>query len=113
MTDYKFRALSLFPHTLTLRINLTSPTHFFFSPEDILRTYLLIFRERGREGEKGGDKHQLVASHTRPPGDQTHNLGMCPAGYQTRDLSIYRMLQPTELHWLGLQKHFNHLLRTY
>ena len=39
---------------------------------------VFIFRERGREGEREGKKHQLVASCTCPDRDQTHNPGMCP-----------------------------------
>ena len=40
---------------------------------------LLVFRERGREGEREGEKHQcVVASHTPPTGDLAHNPGMCP-----------------------------------
>ena len=30
------------------------------------------------EGEREGEKHQLVASHTPPTGDLAHNPGMCP-----------------------------------
>ena len=44
-----------------------------------LRFYLFIFRERGREGVREGEKHQrVVASHIPPTGDVAHNLGMCP-----------------------------------
>ena len=40
---------------------------------------LFIFRERGREGEREGEKHQcVVASHARPAGDLACNPGMCP-----------------------------------
>ena len=40
---------------------------------------LFIFRERGREGEREGEKHQcVVASHALPTGDLAHNPGMCP-----------------------------------
>ena len=44
---------------------------------------LFIFRDRGREGEREGEKHQcvgetLVASHTPPAGDLACNTGMCP-----------------------------------
>ena len=36
-----------------------------------LRFYLFIFREKGREGEREGEKHQcVVASHAAPTGDQ-------------------------------------------
>ena len=41
--------------------------------------YLFIFRERGREGKRKGEKHQCgVASHAPPTGDLTHNTDMCP-----------------------------------
>ena len=41
--------------------------------------YLIIFRERGREGEREGEKHQcVIASHAPPTGDLAHNPGMCP-----------------------------------
>ena len=40
---------------------------------------LFILRERGREGEKEGGKHQcVVAFHVPPTGDLAHNPGMCP-----------------------------------
>ena len=39
----------------------------------------LFFRERGREGESEGEKHQCVgASHVAPTGDLACNPGMCP-----------------------------------
>ena len=41
--------------------------------------FILLFLERGREGEKQGEKHQcVVASCTPPTGDLALNLGMCP-----------------------------------
>ena len=43
------------------------------------RFYLFIFRERGREGEIEGEKHQcVVASHEAPTGDPACNPGMSP-----------------------------------
>ena len=43
------------------------------------RFYVFIFRERGREGEREGEKHQcMVASQVPPTGDMAHNKGMCP-----------------------------------
>ena len=40
---------------------------------------LKIFRERVKEGEKEGEKHQcVVASHAPPTGDLAGNPGMCP-----------------------------------
>ena len=48
-------------------------TFFFFKS-------LFIFRERGREGERKGEKHQyVVASHTPPTGDLACNPGMFPS----------------------------------
>ena len=44
-----------------------------------LRFYLFIFRERGKKGEREGEKHQcVVASYMSPSGDLAHNPGMCP-----------------------------------
>ena len=41
--------------------------------------YLLIFRERGKEEEREGEKHQcVVASHMPPTRDLAHNPGMGP-----------------------------------
>ena len=43
------------------------------------RFYSFIFRERGREGEREGEKQQCVgASHMTLTGDLAHNPGMCP-----------------------------------
>ena len=42
-------------------------------------SFFLIFRQRGREGEREGEKHQCVAaSHVLPTGDLAHSPGMCP-----------------------------------
>ena len=54
----------------------------FFNPHQ--RTFSLIFRERGREGEREGgnldvkEQYQSAASFTRPNWNQTCNLIMCP-----------------------------------
>ena len=43
----------------------------------LLRFYLFIFREKGREGER--EQHQcVVAFLALPTGDLAHNPGMCP-----------------------------------
>ena len=48
-----------------------------YSIYSIILFYLFIFRERGREGERGGKKHQcVVASHTPPTGDLASNPGV-------------------------------------
>ena len=44
-----------------------------------LRFYLFIFRERGKEREREGEKCQcVVAFCVSPTGDLAHNPGMCP-----------------------------------
>ena len=46
---------------------------------DFLKKILLIFLERGREGEREEEKHQcVVASSTAPTGDLARSPGMCP-----------------------------------
>ena len=43
------------------------------------RFYLFIFREKGKEGVREGQKHQcVVASHVAPTGDLARNPGMYP-----------------------------------
>ena len=43
------------------------------------KRFYLFFRERGREGEREGEKHQCVAAcHASLTGDLTHKPGMCP-----------------------------------
>ena len=50
-----------------------------------LRFYLFIFRERGRERERKGEKHHcVVASYMPPTGDLACNPGMCPDGELNR-----------------------------
>ena len=45
----------------------------------ILFIYVFIFREKRKEGERKGEKHQcVIASHVAPIGDLAHNPGMCP-----------------------------------
>ena len=63
----------------------------------------LFFRERGREGEKEGEKHQcVVASHIPPPGDLACNPGMCP-GWESnqRPIGSQAGAQSTEPHQPG------------
>ena len=53
-------------------------THIFFKG-DFLKKDWFIFKERGREVEREGEKHQcVVASCMSPSGDLAHNPGMCP-----------------------------------
>ena len=44
-----------------------------------LKDFIYLFLEKGREGEREGEKHQcVVASHVPPTGDLACNPGMCP-----------------------------------
>ena len=51
-----------------------------FSPFTVFKKiYLSIFSERGRKGEREGEKHQcVVASHVPAAEDLAHNPSMCP-----------------------------------
>ena len=62
--------------------------------------YLFIFRERGREGEREGLKHQcVVASPMAPTGDLACNPGMCPnLELNLRPFASQAHAQSTELY---------------
>ena len=65
--------------------------------------YLFIFRQRGREGEKEGEKHQcVVASQVPPTGDLASNPGMCPDWeLNRRTFDLQAGAQSTESHQPG------------
>ena len=45
----------------------------------LFKDFIFIFRQRGREGKREGEKHQyVVASCVPPTGDLACNPGMCP-----------------------------------
>ena len=72
------------------------------------RFYLFIFRERGREGEREGEKVQcVVASHMPPTGDLDCNIGMCP-DWESNLLpfGLQARAQSTEPHQPGLHRLF-------
>ena len=64
---------------------------------------LFIFRERGREGEREGEKHlceRETSSHCllhTPTQDLACNPGMCPDGNQTGNLLVWRRTTPNLL----------------
>ena len=78
----------------------------------LFRFYLFIFRERGREGEREGEKHQcVVTSHVPRTGDLAHNPGMCPAWEANQQcFGSQAQAQSTELHQSGMQMFFVYLL---
>ena len=65
---------------------------------------LFIFRERGREGEREGEKHQcVVASHAPPTEGLAQNPGMCPDRESNQwSFGSQACAQSTELHQPGL-----------
>ena len=76
------------------------------SPEEGLLKKLFIFRVRGREGEREGEKHQcVVASHTPPIGDLTCNPGICfDWELNRRPFGSQVSTQSTEPHQPGLEE---------
>ena len=62
--------------------------------------YLFIFRKRGREGERKGEKYQcVVAFHTPPMVTWPATQACARTGNQTRDLfGLQACTQSTELH---------------
>ena len=50
-----------------------------FSAEVLFCFKFYLFLEKGREGEREGEKHRcVIASHVAPTGDLACNPGMCP-----------------------------------
>ena len=75
---------------------------------DFFPKILFIFRKRGREGDREGEKHQLVASHIPPDGDLAHNPGMCPDWESNqRPFGFQAGAQSTEPHQPGLDIDFH------
>ena len=71
-----------------------------------LKIYVFTFRERVREGEKEGEKHQSVASHASAE-DLAHNIGMCPDQKSNpQTFALWKDTKPTEPHWSGLNVKF-------
>ena len=56
----------------------------------LFKDFIYLFLERGREGERQGEKHWLVASHTPPIQDLAHNPGVCPDWESNSDLLVCR-----------------------
>ena len=73
----------------------------------LLRFYIFIFRESGREKE--GEKHQcVVASHLPPTGDLAHNPGTCSDWELNQWLfGLQASTQSTEPHQPGPYLFFN------
>ena len=67
------------PHFLNVTFHASTFKLIYSCISFFLFKTLFIFRERGREGEREGEKQQcVVASCSLPTGDLTCNAGMCP-----------------------------------
>ena len=79
----------------------TEATCYLF--KNILLKILFIARERGREGEKEGEKHQCVVVSCVPPtSDLARNPGMCPAWESNwQPFGLQAGAQSTESHQPG------------
>ena len=68
--------------------------------------YSFIFRERGREGEREGEKHQCVVAFCMPPvGNLAHNSGVCPDWeLNSRPFGLQAVTQSTTSHQPGLEE---------
>ena len=75
----------------TSQITWIYQTSFFFS------RFYLFFRERGREGEREGEKHQCMVAFQAPPtGDLACNPGMSWLGIKPVTLWF---AGPCSIHW--------------
>ena len=72
--------------------------------------FIYLFRERGREGEREGEKHRCVVAshwsgninHAAPTGDLACNPGMCPDWESNqRPFGLQAGIQSTELRQPG------------
>ena len=82
-----------------------SACKYCFLPLNFLKDfYLFIFRQRGRVGERKGEKYQcVVAPHTPPTRDLACNPGMCPDwDSNQRPFALQSGAQSTEPHKPGL-----------
>ena len=113
LTLVKAELMALVSDTCVGRMYLTKCCYSVCKPFLKHFIYSLIFRERGREGERVGEKLQcVVASHAPPTGDLACNPGMCPDWELNRwpfglyhcgtpagavDLLLYKILIHTQL----------------
>ena len=76
-------------------------THTFIHAH--LKNILFIFTEKGKEEERGGEKHQcVVVSHMPPTGDLARNPGRCPDWESNRrPFGLQDNAPPTEPHQPG------------
>ena len=101
LTTRVFRLHLTISESVTGTLGDSYPTEVLF----LKRFYLFVFRERGRKGERKGEKHEgVVASHAPHPAG---NPGRCPNWESNlRHFASQPGAQSTEPHQLGLQLKF-------
>ena len=93
---FPFHCCNVLPSRPLLNEPFLGGVFFFF--KIFLKTY--FFREKGREGEREGEKHQLVASHMPPTGDLACNPGKCPDWELTPwPFGLWASAQSPDAHW--------------
>ena len=81
---------------------------FIYFLKDFVYLSFIDSRERGREGERKGEKHWWVASHLPPAGDPASNPGTCPDWESSqRPFGLQAGTQSTEPHQPGLKLFIN------
>ena len=85
----------------------------FFTNFILFFKILFIFRERAREGEREGEKHQcVVASRAPPNGHVAHNPRMCPDWKSNLwSFDSHVSTQSTEPHQPGQMSYFYEIVR--
>ena len=88
---------------------------FFFFKQVFFRFRLFIFKERGREGEREGEKHQcVVASRAPSTGYLAWNPGMCPHWESNQQpFGSQASTQSAELHQPGPSSKSKDILLTW
>ena len=97
MLGYQFKKI-IFSSKINPQKTPIGPFYFFLR-------FIFIFRQRGREGEREGKKHQcVVASRAPPTGGLACNPGMCPDWESNQQpFGSQACTQSTEPHQPGLQ----------
>ena len=66
-----------------------------------LKDFIYLFLERGKEGEREGEKHQCVVASCTPP---TWDLAFNPGMYPSKNFGSQAGAQSTEPHQPGQRK---------
>ena len=76
----KMNTIALTPHTRNnLNPSQKKPEPAHIQDIYLFKGFIYLFLDRGREGEREGQKHPcVVASCVPPTGDLAHNPGLCP-----------------------------------